>query len=72
MGYSLGFMATTLGVLGICSPLDSIRGGFFSFASNYAFCGSGEKVFRFTVPTFNSIAYSLGAWVPLRFGRIPG
>jgi hypothetical protein len=53
---------------GICSPLDSIKGGFFSLASNYAYCGGGENVFRFTVPTFSSIAYSLGAWVALRFG----
>lgn len=54
---------------GICSPLDSIRGGFFSFASNYGYCGGGENVFLFTVPTLSSIAYSLGAWVALRFGR---
>ena len=53
---------------GICSPFDSIRGGFFSFS--ISFCGNGEKVFRFTVPTFNSIAYSLGAWVALRVGRV--
>jgi hypothetical protein len=51
---------------GICSPLDNIRGGFFSFASNY--CGGGENVFLFTVPTLSSIAYSLGAWTALRFG----
>ena len=57
---------------GICSPFDSIKGGFFSFSSNYAYCGGGGKAFRFTVPTFNSIAYSLGAWVALRFGRIRG
>jgi hypothetical protein len=56
--------------LGICSPLDSIRGGFFSFASKYSYCGGGENVFRFTVPTFNSIAYSFGAWAALRFGRV--
>jgi hypothetical protein len=56
--------------LGICSPLDSIKGGFFSFGSNYAYCGGGENVFLFTVPTFSSIAYSLGAWVALRFGRV--
>ena len=56
---------------GICSPLDSIRGAFFSFASDYAYCGSGESVLLFTVPTFSSIAYSLGAWVALRFGRSP-
>jgi hypothetical protein len=55
--------------LGICSPLDNIRCGFFSLGSNYAYCGGGEHVFRFTVPTFSSIAYSLGAWVALRFGR---
>lgn len=52
---------------GICSPLDSIRNGFFSYASNY--CGDDENVMLFTVPTFSSIAYSLGAWVALRFGR---
>jgi len=52
---------------GICSPLDNIRGGFFSFVSNY--CGGGENVFLFTVPTFSSIAYSLGAWAALRFCR---
>src|SRR5580693_4586143 len=36
---------------GICSPLDSTIGGFFSLTSNYAYCGGGENVFRFTVPT---------------------
>jgi hypothetical protein len=55
---------------GICSPLDSIRNGFFSYAS-YAssYCGDGRNLMLFTVPTFSSIAYSLGAWVALRFGR---
>ena len=52
---------------GICSPFENVMTGFFSFDSNY--CGGGEKVMRFTLPTFSSIAYSLGAWVALRFGR---
>jgi len=50
---------------GICSPLDSIINGFFSYGSSY--CGDHENLTRFTVPTFSSIAYSLGAWVALRF-----
>jgi hypothetical protein len=53
---------------GICSPLDSIRNGFFShgfYGSTY--CGDHANLMLFTVPTFNSIAYSLGAWVALRF-----
>jgi hypothetical protein len=54
---------------GICFPLDNIRGAFFSFGSNYAFCGGGENVFRFTVPAFSSITYSLGAWAALQFCR---
>ena len=52
---------------GICSPLDSIRNGFFSNGSSY--CGDPKNLMLFTVPTFSSIAYSLGAWVALRFGR---
>ena len=51
---------------GICSPLDSIRYGFLSYGSSY--CGDHKNLMFFTVPTFNSIAYSLGAWVALRFG----
>jgi len=51
---------------GICSPLDSIRKGFFSLAAGY--CGDGSNGALSTVPTFSSIAYSLGAWVALRFG----
>jgi hypothetical protein len=56
------------GFSGICSPLDNIRGEFFSFSNN-GYCGGGENVMLFTVPTLSSIAYSLGAWVALRFGR---
>lgn len=36
---------------------------------NYAYCSGSEYVFSFTVPAFTSIAYSLGAWMALRFGR---
>ena len=50
---------------GICSPLDSIRNGFFS--SVWSYCGDVDNLVLFTVPTLNSIAYSLGAWVALRF-----
>jgi hypothetical protein len=54
---------------GVCSPFDSIRYGFFSYPSyGWAYCGDHENLMLFTVPTFNSIAYSLGAWVALRFG----
>jgi hypothetical protein len=54
---------------GICSPLDSIWNGFFSYGSyGSSYCGDHQNLMRFTVPTFNSIAYSLGAWVALRFG----
>jgi hypothetical protein len=54
---------------GICSPLDSIRNGFFSYSSyGSSYCGDHRNLMLFTVPTFNSIAYSLGAWVALRFG----
>ena len=52
---------------GICSPLDSIRNGFFSYVSSY--CGDGKNGMLFTVPTFSSIAYSLGAYASLRFGH---
>jgi hypothetical protein len=52
--------------IGICSPLESIRDGFFSNVSSY--CGDRENLILFTVPTFSSISYSLGAWVVLRFG----
>ena len=53
---------------GICSPLDSIRYGFFSYGSyGSSYCGDHKNLMLFTVPTFNSIAYSLGAWVALRF-----
>jgi hypothetical protein len=51
---------------GICSSLDSIWDGFFSYGSSY--CGDHQNLMLFTVPTFNSIAYSLGSWVALRFG----
>jgi hypothetical protein len=54
---------------GICSPLDSIRYGFFSYGSHgSSYCGDHKNLMLFTVPAFNSIAYSLGAWVALRFG----
>jgi hypothetical protein len=52
---------------GICSPFDNITISFFSFDSNY--CGGGENVMRFTLPTFSSIAYSLRAWITLRLVR---
>lgn len=52
---------------GVCSPLENVKSGFFSFVSNY--CGGGEKVMRFTLPTLSAIAYSLGAWITLRFVR---
>jgi hypothetical protein len=51
---------------GICSPLDNIASAFLSFVSNY--CGGGENVVSFTLPTFSSISYSLGAWIILRWG----
>jgi len=50
---------------GICSPLDSIRNGFFPYGSSD--CGDHENLMLLTVPTLNSIAYSVGAWVALRF-----
>jgi hypothetical protein len=54
---------------GICSPLDSIRNGFFSYGSySSSYCGDHKNLILFSVPTFNSIAYSLGAWVAPRFG----
>jgi hypothetical protein len=53
--------------LGICSPFDSIVSGFFSVGSGY--CGDRGNMGKFTLPAFISIAYSLGAWIALRFGR---
>lgn len=53
--------------LGICSPFDSILSGFFSVGS--AYCGDRGYSQKFTLPAFISIAYSLGAWIALRFGR---
>jgi hypothetical protein len=53
--------------LGICSPFDSILGGFFSIGSGY--CGDRSNFSAFTLPMFSSIAYAIGAWIALRFGR---
>jgi hypothetical protein len=52
---------------GICSPLDHVTSSFFSLVGNY--CGGGENVMPFTLPTFSAVAYSLGAWISLRFVR---
>ena len=53
--------------LGICSPFDSILGGFFSIGSVY--CGDRSNFSAFTLPMFSSIAYSIGAWAAMRFGE---
>lgn len=54
---------------GICSPLDSIWNGFFSYGSyGSAYCGDHQNLMFFTVPSFNSVTYSLGAWAAFRFG----
>lgn len=52
---------------GICSPLDYVVSSFFSLVGSY--CGGGENVMPFTLPTFSAIAYSLGAWIALRLAR---
>jgi len=56
---------------GICSPLDSIRYGFFSYGSyGSSYCGDHGNLMLFTVPTFDSVTYSIGAWVSTAVRRI--
>ena len=53
--------------LGICSPFDTIMRGFFSVGSNI-YCGDQANIMSFTLPTFSSIGYSLGAWAAMLYG----
>lgn len=50
---------------GVCSPLDNIGNEFFSMSSGI--CGNGIHVMSFTLPLLCSIAYSIGAWISMRF-----
>lgn len=54
---------------GICSPLDSIINGFFFSVPKQPYCGDHANLMLFTVPTLNTTAYSLGAWITLWFVR---
>jgi len=53
-----------------CSPLENVVNAFFVL--NGRRCGGGGSTLAgafFTMPALNSVAYSVGAWVALRFGR---
>ena len=50
---------------GICSPLDSVTNGFFSFSPKQPYCGDHGNLSLFTLPALSSVAYSIGATITL-------
>jgi len=50
---------------GICSPLDSVTNGFFSFFPKQPYCGDHGNLSLFTLPALSSVAYSIGASITL-------